>query len=239
MATPIKPSQLANVLDVERADFCEACRNGEADYAGYPIGDWLVHDGHGSVHLNVPDELLRKQGVRPSSVETPSSSSGLAARRDNPAGTMKQQANQQLGQANMADAVRDSGPHMTANAAAGYAVGEMSGAVRENPEIMEVMCDVGVILGSGGIGLAATDEGDPSRYLKVLATMGGGYGVYKLLRHLASQDDRRTDMAERQQRHEIQQDKQQRQVPPPRENTAARRTGILNVGGTARRQPRR
>jgi hypothetical protein len=189
------------MVGVEPTDFCKACRNGETEYAGYPIGDWLV--GHGnSVRLNVPDKLVEKQG----STRVGSSK----VRRDNPSGlTVASTDENQVTE--MAEAVDNNAAPVSANIGAAYAVGSMSDAVRENPEIMETIADVAVVLGAGGLALAATEDGESHRAAKVGGAAAGSFAIYKLIRHLCEQDDRRTDMAEREQRHNIQQEKKAEQ----------------------------
>lgn len=205
MSTPIKPSQLAQALDLDGADFCEACRRGEAEYAGYPIGDWLVHDSSG-VRLNVPDKLLEHHGVsRGNARSNPSGNNG-----SNPS-VLEPLTDQ--GQTTMADAVKDTAAPVSANAGAAYTMGRFAPVVRDHPEIMDVIMDGVVIIGSGGVGLAATDEGEDYRAAKVGGTMLASFAVWKLLRYWTNQGDRRTDMAERQQRAEIQENRQRRQQP--------------------------
>lgn len=199
MATSLTPSEFANLVGVEPADFCKACRNGVSEYAGYPVGDWLVGRGS-SVRLNVPDQLVEKH----SSNRRKGSSS---TRRDNPNPVDLNPAIDNSQVTEMAEAVNNNAAPVSANMSAAYAVGSMSDAVRENPEIMETIGDVIVTLGAGGLALAATEDGESYRAAKVTGAAAGGFAVYKLIRHLCQQENRQTDMAEREQRHQIQQEK--------------------------------
>jgi hypothetical protein len=57
--------------------------------------------------------------------------------------------------------------------------------------------------------------------MKVGGAAAGGFAIYKLVRHLCEQDDRKTDMAERQQRHQIQQEKNQQKTLPEKRGDGA------------------
>ena len=197
MATTIQPTEFAREKGLEPADFSEACRNGETEYAGFPIGDWTVRDEGGGVYLRVPDSVVS---------QPQESSSNAGNRRSNPDGNALGLRTAQTTE--MAEAVDNNAAPVSANLGASYAVGSLSEAVRENPEIIETIADVAALLGSGGLGLSATEEGEKYRFAKVGATALGGFGAYKLIRHLCEQNDRQTDMEERQQRHQIQQEKQ-------------------------------
>ena len=219
MATTVQPTEFARAKGLNQADFSEACRNGETEYANYPIGEWTVRDAQGGVYLRVPDSVME-------SAQSPSSSS-----RSNPT---DQLAN--LGAAktetNWPEAAKEAGPPVAANLGASHAVASMSDAVKENPEIAETIADVVALLGSGGLGLAATEDGEDYRAAKVGGIAVAGFGIYKFLRHKAEQADRRTDMAERKQRHQMQKENQTRRVPAARGDGAPTKSESLTVTGS-------
>lgn len=231
MATPVRPSKLARILGFEPADFCEACRNGAQEYNGYPIGDWLVRDGK-NVYLNVPDELIdgradgRSSGTPPQQRGNPSS--GLEGMPEATSDTTK-----------MAEAVDNNAAPVSANVSAAFAADAMSDAVRENPELFETLTDLVALLGGGGLGIAATEEGEDNRVWKVGGTALGSFAAWKILRYVCEQGDRRTDMAEREQRHRIQEEKQTQKMPAHRGDGAELGTRAVSVRGTGERRPRR
>jgi hypothetical protein len=219
MATPLKPSEFAQLVGLEPTDVREACKSGEQEYAGYPIGDWYAGGGS-ALRLNVPDRLV--------DAHSSGRGSGSTQRRDNPSGDTLPSNGMQVTE--MAEAVDNNAAPVSANVSAAYAVGSMSDAVRENPEIMETIADVAVVLGAGGLALAATEDGESYRAAKVGGAAAGSFAAYKLIRHLCEQNDRATDMAEREQRHQIQQEKQENKSLP-RERGDGAPAVDLNAGG--------
>lgn len=219
MATTVQPTEFAKAKGLNTADFCEACRNGESEYAGFPVGNWTVRDERGAVYLRVPDSVM-DQAQSPSSSSRVNPTEQLAGRGADQTGTT------------WPEAAKEAGPPVAANLGASHAVASMSDAVKENPEIAETIADVVALLGSGGLGLAATEDGEDYRAAKVGGIAVAGFGIYKFLRHKAEQANRRTDMAEREQRHQMQRENQTRKVPKARGDGAATKSESLTVTGS-------
>ena len=74
---------------------------------------------------------------------------------------------------------------------------------------MEDFADTAALLGSAGLAYATAEEGD---VVQAGATAAGMFAAWKLLRHMSTQQDRRTDMKERQQRAQIQDDRRQNRM---------------------------
>jgi len=106
---------------------------------------------------------------------------------------------------NWPEAARDAAPPVSANAGAAYAAGKFADTVKEQPQVMEDFVDGAALLGSAGLAYATAEEGEA---LKAGATAAGLFAAFKGIRYLCKQGDRRTDMAELDQRHQIQQDRQ-------------------------------
>jgi hypothetical protein len=83
----------------------------------------------------------------------------------------------------------------------------MSDAVREHPQIMEHITDALVLLGSGGLMLAATEEGEDLRALKVAGGAGAAFALWRIIRHRQQQQTHQQTqhltMADREQRARI------------------------------------
>ena len=220
MATTVQPTEFARAKGLNQSDFSEACRNGETEYANYPIGEWTVRDAQGGVYLRVPDSVMENGGAAASSEPRSNPVKELAKVRDVQSETT------------WPDAVKEAGPAVSANAGGAYAVASMSEAVKENPEIAETIADTIALLGSGALGVAATEEGEDYRAAKVGGMTVAGFGIYKLVRHMAEQSDRRTDMAEREQRHQIQQENQRERMPSPKGDGAPGPARSLTVTGS-------
>lgn len=218
MAASIQPTEFAQRKGLNAADFAEACEDGEQEYAGYPIGSWTVRD-RGSVYLRVPDSVMESDGAGSSSQP-----------RSNPVGKLAKMHSGDS-ETTWAEAAKETAPAVSANASGAYAVASMSEAVKENPEIAETIADTVALLGSGALGVAATEEGEDYRAAKVGGMTVAGFGIYKLIRHMAEQSDRRTDMAEREQRHQIQQENKQ-EIPKRRGDGASTPARSLTVTGS-------
>lgn len=198
MPTPIQPDKLARAAGYDPVDFVEAVQNGEDDFAGLPIGSWRQNGGE---YLSVPDEYAEQLGFDPENG------------RSNPKNDLIQRAEQALaGVGNrgrtLGDGIADSAPPVSANAGASYAAGKFADTVKEQPQIMGDVADMAALLGSAGLAYATAEEG---QVLKAGATAGGLFAAFKGLRYLCEQGNRHTDMAERQQRHQIQQQRNQQQ----------------------------
>jgi len=193
MPTPIQPDKFARAAGFDPTDFVKAVQSGEDDYAGLPIGSWRQNGGE---YLNVPDEYAEQLGFTPESD------------RSNPSQAMQRTETALAGtpdKPNWPEAARDAAPPVSANAGAAYAAGKFADTVKEQPQVMEDFVDGAALLGSAGLAYATAEEGEA---LKAGATAAGLFAAFKGIRYLCKQGDRRTDMAERDQRHQIQQDRQ-------------------------------
>jgi len=194
MPTPIQPDKFARAAGFDPTDFVEAVQSGEDDYAGIPIGSWRQNGGQ---YLNVPDDYADQLGF------TPENS------RSNPSQAMQRAESALAGtpdKPNWPEAARDAAPPVSANAGAAYAAGRFADTVREQPQVMEDFVDGAALLGSAGLAYATAEEGE---VVKAGATAAGLFAAFKGIRYLCKQGDRQTDMAERQQRHQIQKDHRQ------------------------------
>lgn len=219
MPTPIQPDTFARAAGFDPTDFVEAVQNGEDDFAGLPIGSWRQNGGE---YLNVPDDYAENLGFAPKN-DRPNPTI--------PALDMEGVNQNDLGNPNWPKAVKDVAPPVTANAGAAYTAGKFADTVKEQPEVMEDVVDGAALLGSAGLAYATAEEGE---VLKAGAMAAGLFAAFKGIRHLCKQGNRQTDMTERQQRHQIQQQRQQ-QLPKPQENDPQRRlnekSGSTNNSG--------
>jgi hypothetical protein len=123
----------------------------------------------------------------------------------------------------------EAAPPVSANAGAAYASGKMAETLKEQPQLMEDFADITALLGAGGLAYA-TSEGDS--VVKAGATAVGMFAVWKILRHACSQSDRQTDMRERAQRAQIQQQKQGQMPNGGQKQLNGRRNGGTQTVGT-------
>jgi len=212
MPTPVRPDKFARAAGFDPYDLTEAVQSGEDEFAGLPIGDWRQNGGE---YLNVPDDYAEQIGLSPTNG------------RSNPSQAVQQTETALAGtpdKPNWPEAARDAAPPVSANAGAAYAAGKFADTVKEQPQVMEDVVDGAALLGSAGLAYATAEEGE---VVKAGATAAGLFAAFKGIRYLCEQGNRRTDMAERQQRHQIQ---QQRQLEGP--NTSQRR-----LNGRRKRDP--
>jgi hypothetical protein len=198
MPTPVKPDLYARKRGFNHIDFVEAVKNGESEYAGVPIGDWRQGGGE---FLLIPDEHADRLGI------------GGAFGRSNPSASAGKEIADEV-QQNMKSAgvaAAEAAPPVSANVGAAYAAGQFAETVKEQPQVMADLADTTALLASLGFGYATAEEGD---VVKAGATAAGLFAAFKGIRHLCQQDDRQTDMQERQQRHQIQQDRQWQMLDP-------------------------
>jgi hypothetical protein len=195
MPTPIQPDNLARAAGYDPVDFVEAVQTGEDDFAGLPIGSWRQNGGE---YLSVPDDYASQLGFDPENSRSNPGSDLIEEARGTLAGRDQGQA--------PGGGIADAAPPVSANAGAAYAAGQFADTVREQPQIMGDVADVAALLGSAGLAYATAKEG---QVLKAGATAGGLFAAFKGLRYICEQGDRKTDMAERQQRHQIQQQREQ------------------------------
>jgi hypothetical protein len=193
MPTPVKPDKFARAAGFDPYDLTEAVQSGEDEFAGLPIGDWRQNGGE---YLNLPDDYAEQIGISPTNG------------RSNPSQVVQQAETALAGtpdKPNWPEAARDAAPPVSANAGAAYAAGKFADTVREQPQVMEDFVDGAALLGSAGLAYATAEEGE---VLKAGATAAGLFAAFKGIRYLCQQGDRQTDMAERQQRHQIHQQRQ-------------------------------
>ena len=195
MPTPIQPDKLARAAGFDPIDFAEAVQNGEDDFAGLPIGSWRQNGGE---YLNVPDEYASQLGFDPESVRPNPESDLIEGARETLAGRDRK--------GSLGDGIADAAPPVSANAGASYAAGKFADTVREQPQVMGDVADVTALLGSAGLAYATAEEGE---VVKAGATAAGLFVAFKTVRYLCRQGDRKTDMAERQQRHQMQKQRDQ------------------------------
>jgi hypothetical protein len=202
MSTPVRPDRYARAAGYEPTDFKAAVQSGQSDYAGVPIGSWRQDGGE---YLAVPDGHADRLGLSP------------AEGRSNPVGAASTSEQVQKAQSILAGtgegksvgaAAAEAAPPVSANASAAYAAGQFAETVKEQPQVMEDVADTAGFLGSLAFGYA-TGEGE---VVKSGLMAAFAFGVFKGARAWANQADRRTDMQERQQRHQIQQQRQE-QLP--------------------------
>jgi len=194
MPTPVKPDTFARAAGFDPFDLTEAVQSGEDDFAGLPIGNWRQNGGE---YLNVPDDYAEKIGLSPTSG------------RSNQSEAVQKKAESALSgsgsKPNWAEAVQDAAPPVSANAGAAYTAGKFADTVKEQPQVMEDVVDGAALLGSAGLAYSTAEEGD---VVKAGATAVGVFAAFKLIRHACQQGDRQTDMQEREQRHQIQQQRE-------------------------------
>jgi hypothetical protein len=195
MPTPVKPDSYARRAGFNHIDFVEAVKNGESEYAGVPIGDWRQEGGE---FLLIPDDHADRLGFGGNGVR--SNPSGFTGQQQGVDGGGGSTLPQSTGAAT-AQAIGKAAPPVSANAGAAYAASQFAETVKEQPQVMEDFADTAALLGSAGLAYATAEEGD---VLKAGATAAGMFAAWKLLRHMSTQQDRRTDMQERQQRARIQ-----------------------------------
>ena len=231
MPTPVKPSKYARAAGHDPTDFVSAVKSGETDYAGVPIGSWRQDGGE---FLAVPDAHANELGLSGAARPNGISSSSLSNLPTPPGGfdiereirQIKREAQENSGM----KAFGEAAPPVSANAGAAYASGKMAETLKEQPQLMEDFADIAALLGAGGLAYA-TSEGDS--VVKAGATATGMFAVWKILRHVCTQSDRQTDMRERAQRAQIQQQKQD-QMPANggQKQLNGRRNGGTQTVGT-------
>lgn len=207
MPTPIQPDKFARAAGFDPTDFVEAVQSGEEDFAGLPIASWRQNGGE---YLNVPDDYAEQLGFNPKKGRSNPSEIRSDIREVLDEGDSILPGLSGSDKPNWPEAARDAAPPVSANAGAAYAAGKFADTVKEEPELMEDFVDGAALLGSAGLAYATAEEGE---VLKAGATAAGLFGAFKLIRHACKQGDRQTDMAERQQRHQIQQDRQKKVKP--------------------------
>lgn len=95
----VSPKDFAKLQGFDKGSFIRACRKGKTQYAGWPIGDWVVReeDGRTVDHLRIPaEEVERLLGLEegtltewkqnsdwPQGRRTPSGPSGSQAKAAN------------------------------------------------------------------------------------------------------------------------------------------------------------
>jgi hypothetical protein len=201
MPTPIRPTKYARAAGHEPQDFVDAVQSGESEYAGVPIGSWRQDGGE---YLAVPDAHADQLGLSPDPRPNPSALGRSLGR-----GSGSAEANQTPPAKTTGAALAEAAPPVSANTGAAYAAGQFAETVKEQPQVMEDFADTAALLGSAGLAYATAEEGD---VLKAGATAAGMFAAWKLLRHISTQQDRRTDMKERQQRAQIQDNRRQNRV---------------------------
>jgi hypothetical protein len=215
MPTPVKPSKYARAAGHDAIDFVAAVKSGESDYAGVPIGSWRQDGGQ---FLAVPDAHADQLGLSPDPRPNPS-----ALGRSSGVGSDSVEDNQTSPAKTTGAALADAAPPVSANAGAAYAAGKFADTVKEQPQVMEDVVDGAALLGSAGLAYSTAEEGD---VVKAGMTAAGLFGAFKLIRHACEQGNRQTDMQERQQRAQIQQNRQ-RQLP---EKGSQNRSGVTING---------
>ncbi|MCS3863466.1 hypothetical protein GGP86_003265 [Salinibacter ruber] len=215
MPTPVKPSKYASAAGYDAIDFVAAVKSGESDYAGVPIGSWRQDGGQ---FLAVPDAHADQLGLSPDPRPNPS-----ALGRSSGVGSDSVEDNQTSPAKTTGAALADAAPPVSANAGAAYAAGKFADTVKEQPQVMEDVVDGAALLGSAGLAYSTAEEGD---VVKAGMTAAGLFGAFKLIRHACEQGNRQTDMQERQQRAQIQQNRQ-RQLP---EKGSQNRSGVTING---------
>jgi hypothetical protein len=230
MPTPIRPGKYARAAGHDPTDFVSAVKSGETDYAGVPIGSWRQDGGE---FLAVPDAHADELGL---SGAARSNGSSLSSLSDLPAPPGEfdvereiQQIKREARQNSAMKAFGEAAPPVSANAGAAYASGKMAETLKEQPQLMEDFADITALLGAGGLAYA-TSEGDS--VVKAGATAVGMFAVWKILRHACSQSDRQTDMRERAQRAQIQQQKQGQMPNGGQKQLNGRRNGGTQTVGT-------
>jgi len=214
MPTPIQPDKLARAAGFDPTDFVQAVQNGEEDFAGLPIGSWRQNGGE---YLSVPDDYAEQLGFTP---ENSRSNPTVPSLLDNA-------EQKDLGSPNWSKAVKDAAPPVSANAGAAYTAGKFADTVKEQPQVMEDVVDGAALLGSAGLAYATAEEGEA---VKAGATAAGLFAAFKLIRHACNQGDRQTDMQERQQRHQLQQ-QNQRQMGRPQQREVPQNANQRRLNG--------
>lgn len=213
MPTPIQPDKLARAAGFDPTDFVNAVQNGEDDYSGLPIGSWRQNGGE---YLNVPDDYAENLGFAPedtrSNPSLPVAESGAESQNG-------------LASPTWPKAVEETAAPVSANAGAAYTAGKFADTVKEQPQVMEDFIDGAALLGSAGLAYATAEEGE---VLKAGATAAGLFAAFKGIRYLCEQGDRQTDMDERKQRHQLQQQRQKQLPDQPKKNDPQRRLNGRN-----------
>lgn len=173
--TPIRPTTFAQMAGLERSAFVSACESGDDTHSGFPIGDWVHRTPSGGLLLHVPDKVA--------DAYTSGRGSSTVAARPNPAPPPSKWAE-------ATTAAAGALPAMSANASASHAVASMANAVEKHPALMLDITDALVLLGSGGLMLAATEEGQDYRAATVAGGAAGIFALWKVLRQ------RREDQAQ-------------------------------------------
>jgi hypothetical protein len=231
MPTPIRPGKYARAAGHDPTDFVKAVKSGEPDYAGIPIGSWRQDGGE---FLAVPDAHANELGLSGAARSNGLSLSDLSNLPPTPGEfdieaeirQIKREARENSGM----KAFGEAAPPVSANAGAAYASGKMAETLKEQPQLMQDFADITALLGAGGLAYA-TSEGDS--VVKAGTTAAGMFAVWKILRHVCTQSDRQTDMRERAQRAQIQQQNQD-QIPGNGEQKQlnGRRNGGTQTVGT-------
>ena len=165
------------------------------------MGGWGQDGGR---DLAVPDAHADQLGWSPDPRPNPSALGRSLGR-----GSGSAEANQTPPAKTTGAALAEAAPPVSANTGAAYAAGQFAETVKEQPQVMEDFADTAALLGSAGLAYATAEEGD---VVKAGATAAGMFAAWKLLRHMSTQQDRRTDMKERQQRAQIQDNRRQNRM---------------------------
>lgn len=221
MPTPIQPDKLARAAGFDPYDFTDAVKGGADEYAGVPIGSWRQNGGE---YLNVPDDYAAQLGFETGRSQSPEVDLEAEAEAIRENGLASHQPRQST-----THAVAKAAPAVSANAGAGYTLGEFAKTVREQPQVMGDVVDGAALLGSAGLAYATAEEGDVAE--AAVATVGI-FAAFKGLRYLCEQGNRQTDMAERQQRHQIQQNNQKQMESSPQRRLTQNTGSPIQVNGT-------
>ena len=206
----LSQSDLASYLGVAQATVSQATSRGHK-CRGYPVRAWAVYDGAGRVAgYDVPTHIMQRSSETDGSDVDSSAFVAAASILDSSSGTADSPATDQVrpnpsspSWAEAATAAAGSLPAVSANASASHAVASMADAVQEHPQLMVDVTDALVLLGSGGLMLAATEDGGDYRAAKVLGGAGAAFALWRYIRHWQARHQTQKDQTRRSSQQEI------------------------------------
>lgn len=201
----IDPTTFAQWKGLDVIDFSEACRRGESEYGQFPVGDWIRRDDSGGVKLRVPESVVSRHIDQRRSNPAQSGQEGQAS----PEGQLQRLASETTWE----DVANNHTTSVSAIGGGTTVASQWSDAIEEHPELGEAIIDLLGFIGPMAMIYAATDEETANRVLKIIGGGTAAGSLIKMVRWYVDHQNRRLDMAERDQRHRNQLENRQ-EIPP-------------------------
>jgi len=238
----LSQKELADYLGVTRASLSGATGEGHK-CQGYPVRAWAIFDASGRVAgYDVPQRVMDRPSPSSAGSEIDPEGalgdaeglteliSGGKPGRFNPSGG----GDNDSGEMGWPEATAETVPKVTGQTSTAAVAYRYADVVEKHPGLATDLFDLMAGLGMAGVGLSATNEGDSSRWWKVLVSGLAGFAGMRMARN--AMDRETTPRIERTQRKEMPSGRTDGQVEGEKNgqtpNTQkSRRTGVT-VGGS-------